>query len=143
MNYKTGDIIHRTCPFPLITHVGIVVNENQKSFVYHNTALKKNESGGNVVKMPIDEFLKLGKIIKVTKSELSADQIILHAFKVRAKKYSALFYNCEDFVNEVVKGRKGSPQRVGWIGAGIAAFFVRNKLKNSDDGNVSGNDIKL
>lgn len=123
---EEGTILRRKCPFPLITHVGILIYNDGKPTVYHNTAIKKNEYGGNIVAMPLEEFLAIGDLISTTPTKVDPIFVRKHAFNLRFKKYSALFYNCEDFINELVTGSKGSGQRRKWIfRAGIGATFWR------------------
>lgn len=129
---KEGTILRRKCPFPLITHVGILIYNSGQLYVYHNTAIKKNEFGGNIVAMPLKEFLAIGELISATPSNIDPVFVRQYAFKMRYKKYSALFYNCEDFINEIINGKKGSPQRRKWLtGFGIAGFFFLNQNKKS------------
>lgn len=112
---QESSILRRKCPIPIITHVGILVYNRGEPVVYHCTAIKKNIHGGNIVAMPLKEFLSIGELISTTPSNIDPNFVRLYAFNLRHQKYSALRYNCEDFISALKTGKLGSPQRKKWI----------------------------
>jgi len=135
MQFDEGSILRRKCPFPLITHVGILLYNEEGPTVYHNTAIKKNEFGGNIVAMPLEEFLSIGDLISSTPCSIDPNFVRAFAHELRFKKYNALFYNCEDFINDILFGKKGSRQRRKWMTifgvSTISAIFSLKKRKNN------------
>ena len=84
--------------------------------------------------MPLAEFLAIGDLISTTPSRVNPIAVRKYAFENRFKKYSALFYNCEDFVNILTKGKKGSGQRRKWLfraGVGATFYALRKKGKKT------------
>lgn len=118
MNINEGDIIYSTCPdMVLCYHVGILVVDNGKPMVYHNTPMEVNQYGGNIVAQSLNDFTKARKITKVIPAGILPDQVRRYSFENRERKWE-VFYNCEDFVNVIQHGQKRSPLR-GLLIAGI------------------------
>jgi len=126
---KEGTIIRRTCPFPLIIHTGITLVENDQILVCHNTGIKNNQFGGSIIIEPISDFLKLGRITSTKETDISTTQIKLFYEEKKLIRYSALTYNCEDFINELSRGKKGSIQRNIWS-IGTVSLVLLKKVIN-------------
>lgn len=123
MVINEGDIIYATCPdMMLCYHVGILVFDAGKPMVYHNTPIEVNPYGGNIVAQPLEEFTKVRKITQVIPAGILPDQVRQYSSENRLKKWG-VFYNCEDYVNEIRSGRKLSPIR-GLLFSAILMPFV-------------------
>lgn len=113
---RTGDIVRaRVKTKPFIFHVGIVVEEDDGVYVWHNIPDEYNSDGGNVVKCSIDDYLANRIITYVVSTGLAKEQIEQAAQSLSHEKFSWWRNNCECFVNEVRYGFKSSPQQTWWI----------------------------
>lgn len=124
---KQGTILTRESTIPLIKHVGIISYENGVPLVYNNTPSLKNEFGGSIVAVSLNDFMMVGELISEQETNLNANYIRNAAYILRYKTYSALFYNCEDFISELLSFRKGSPQRtmwMWWVGLSITGYGI-------------------
>lgn len=112
MEYKNGDILKTNCHnIPLCYHLAICVIDENDIYVWHCTPSKENELGGNIIKEHISEFLLDRKVIKVYKDfDITDNQIYSYAIKNQNKKWDAIQYNCETFVNSVLKNKDNTTQ---------------------------------
>lgn len=111
---KPGTIIITTCSdIPVFCHhVGVVSVDGQ---VWNNTPAKKNRDGGNVVKQPIGEFMAGRRVIEAVSSEIDLGRLERYAESNSKRKWHPLDYNCEDFVEEAVNGKKFSLLKNTWV----------------------------
>lgn len=134
--FKTGDFITTTSDVtPLILHRGIVVVEDDgKAYVYHNSPNELNEIGGSVIKESVDSWLKSRKIKSIKPTNITRDKIENMYINLAQKKFNLFSFNCEQFAYFVKDGEYKSPQ-LAWYGAfalmgGIAlAVWIYNKKK--------------
>jgi hypothetical protein len=109
---KTGDILYVSCAdFPLCYHLGIVVKENGKLLIYHNCPENRNRFGGSVVCEDYQAFTTKRQVIKVIESNVSKEKIIEVTRKCKKESYDTFFFNCEDYVLEIVDGHRRSDLR--------------------------------
>lgn len=123
MQIQEGDIVYLTCDgIPFCYHLGVAVVENGELCLYHNTPSLTNRYGGNIVCQPIREVLKNRKILSIRKNGANCPNIVReYAYENRARQWNTFTYNCEDFVTEILKCRRGSTLRVIWMSCLIFA----------------------
>ncbi len=122
MKLKTGDVIYCSCvDVPLCYHIGIVYG----SKVYHNSPYIKNKYGGSVCSETYAEFIKGREILKIVRTGVSGEQIIKASRRCKRDVWNELFFNCEDYVLEVVEGHRRSDIRDAYkiAALGITAIF--------------------
>ena len=108
----TGDILYVSCAdFPLCYHLGIVVKDNGKLLIYHNCPDNKNRFGGSVVCENYENFTTKRQVIKVIKSNVTKEKILKVTRKCKKETYDTFFFNCEDYVLEIVDGHRRSDLR--------------------------------
>jgi hypothetical protein len=125
---KTGDVIYTSCvDVPFCYHLGIVVDDGNKKLIYHNSPYNKNKYGGSVCAESYDVFIKDREIVKIIKTNASREQIIKASQKCKKEIWDTFFFNCEDYVLEIVDGHRRSDLRDGWkiaaLGIVIIIFF--------------------
>lgn len=120
-----GDIVYFTCEgLPICYHVGISVKEHDGLYIYHNTPSLFNKFGGNLVAEPLNDILKKRTVLKVVpQKEICPDTVREYCFNNRTRRWSAVKFNCEDFVNDIFKCRKYSKIRHGLF-LGIGVFLI-------------------
>ena len=85
-------LLERKCQFPFIRHIGLKTITNGEEVVYHNTAIKKNEYGGNIVAMPLEEFLSIGELISTTPTNVDPNFLRQFSFDKRFQKYRVYYF---------------------------------------------------
>ena len=109
---KTGDILYVSCAdFPLCYHLGIVVKDNGRLKIYHNSTDTKNRYGGSLVCESYETFTTKRQVIKVIESKVSKERILDVSRKCKKETYDTFFFNCEDYVLEIVDGHRRSDLR--------------------------------
>lgn len=109
---NTGDIIYTSCAdFPVCYHLGIVVDHGSEKKIYHNSPENKNKFGGSVVSESYENFTKNRQVLKVVESKTSKDRILEVTKKCRDEQWDTFFFNCEDYVLEIVDGHRRSDLR--------------------------------
>lgn len=108
MKLITGDIITATIKGnPFFYHIGIVIANDEKIQVVHNTPMRKNSTGGNVITETLEEFLAAGrKILSRKATGISHERILAAAEAVKNLPFDALNFNCEDFIFFVRTGKR-------------------------------------
>lgn len=132
---KTGDIIRaRVRSMPFIFHLGIIVEEPDGLYVYHNSPDYVNENGGNVLKTKLDEWLKERTITVVIHTNMPKEQIEEAVTKLSYQKYNCFNNNCETFISQIRFGIKSSPQATWFIYAiglvAVSALVYVTVFKN-------------
>ena len=125
---KSGDVIFTTCHnIPLCYHLGIVIFEDGLPIVYNNTPNKKNKFGGNIVAEPLNEFFKNRKFIKIDSIGICPNYVREYSYQNRLEKWNALYFNCEDYVNDIIHCQRKSKLRNTWqlsllVGIGVIIY---------------------
>jgi hypothetical protein len=122
-----GHIIYTNCTnFQFCYHVGIVYDDGNKKLVYHNDPYIKNRYGGNVCAEKYENFMKNRNVLKTIRTHVTNDDIMRVARKCRNEKYDTFFFNCEDFVLEIVEGNRRSDIRDAYkiAALGLALIFL-------------------
>jgi len=126
---KTGDVVKTTChDIPFCYHLGVCVIEEGEPMIYHCTPSEKNEIGGNVICETFTDFMKMGDkvrdLIEVYSSNLNTHQIKRYAERNKDKKWDAMQYNCETFINKMLKNGINSTQLQRGLVIGIIALSI-------------------
>lgn len=126
-----GDIIYTSCTgIPFCYHVGIIFRKNGIFTVYNCTPNEKNEFGGNIVEQPFDIFMIDRVFYKTVPTDNCLEYVHQYSYENRFKKWDALRYNCEDYINEITNGEKGSALRDRFklgLFIGLCLFFSKKK----------------
>jgi hypothetical protein len=109
---KTGDILYTSCAdFAVCYHLGIVVSDENGKRVYHNSPENKNRYGGSVVCESYETFTKNRQVLKVIESNVSKEKIINVSRQCKKEHWDTFFFNCEDYVLQIVDGHRRSDLR--------------------------------
>jgi hypothetical protein len=122
-----GDIIYASCSdHQLCYHIGIVYNDGVKKLVYHNDPANRNKYGGTVCAETYEKFIKGRVLQKVIRTNAKNADILRAARKCRKEKWDSLFFNCEDFVLEIVEGQRRSNLRDVWklVAIGVTTLML-------------------
>lgn len=108
MELTTGTIIRATAvDQPRIIHTGIILVKNGVTMVAHNTPMRKNANGGNILVEPLESFLATGRTITGSSStKLTYERIIAAVEELKGTAFHPLNFNCNDFITYVRTGRK-------------------------------------
>lgn len=119
MKLKEGDVIYTNCVGnELCYHLGIVYKKGNTTFVFHNAPTNNNRFGGTVVYEKIEEYLKDREIYRIVSTRAKNKDILRVSKKCKREVWDSLFFNCEDYVVEIVEGERKSDLRDTWkIGA--------------------------
>jgi len=133
--YKDGDIVIATIAPPasgLLFHRGIIhYIKNKNGFpvphVFHNTPMKLNRYGGNVILETLESFEADGRtIVEIQPSGVDIKDVINRNKFVKKKKFDWADFNCEHYVTYVTKGEMKSLQLHRYIfitTIGLVTFF--------------------
>lgn len=125
MDLKEGDIIYTTCTgMPICYHVGIIIYDNGKPMVYNNSPKLKNIVGGNILAQHLDDFFKDRRLIQKISTNVDPDTVRQYSNDMAHHTWDPLFYNCEDYVNEVVYNNRKSELRQTWMFGGLMAWLI-------------------
>ena len=115
--FQTGDIIKSTASRnPFLFHRGVVIIEGGDVLIAHNTPMKRNSFGGNVVVDTLEQFLDDGrKILEVAPSCLERHEIDFGLEQMKYMRFDSFNFNCEHFVHYLATCRKDSPQLDKWV----------------------------
>lgn len=111
MNIQGNNILITNCiNLPLCFHVGITCLYNGEMCVFHNTPSKTNGYGGNVICEPLYKFLSNRKINSIYQTNILTEKIVKNFSEVKNKKWDALNFNCESYINQLMNGDTGTTQ---------------------------------
>ena len=110
-----GDVIYTTCTnYTLCYHLGIVYFDGKKMMVYHNDPSNINRYGGSVCAESYHSFMKGRLVQKIIRTNAKNADILKVTKKCRRERWDSMFFNCEDFVLEIVDGKRRSDLRDVW-----------------------------
>ena len=124
---KEGDVIYTNCiGNELCYHLGIVYQKGNSKYVFHNAPTNNNKFGGTVVYEKFEDFVKGREIKNVIRTGVKNSQILKVTQRCKREVWDTFFFNCEDYVVEIVEGERKSDLRDAWkIGAlGIALISM-------------------
>jgi hypothetical protein len=78
--------------------------------VFHNTPSKTNGYNGNVICESLYKFLSDRKINAIYPTNIPTEKILQNFNQVKNKKYNALNFNCETYINQLINGNTGTTQ---------------------------------
>ena len=126
-NLEEGDVIYTNCiGNGLCYHLGICYKKGGKVLIFHNAPTNANKYGGTVVYEKWSEFIKGREIYKITKTNAKNRDILRVSKRCKHEIWDTFFFNCEDYVAEIVDGERCSDLRDAWkLGAlGVALISV-------------------
>ena len=122
----TGDVIYISCVgVPFCYHPGIVLDDGKKKRIYHNSPYMKNKYGGNVCCETYENFMNESEILKIVRTNVSSEQIIKASRKCKKEAWSTFFFNCEDYILEVVEGKRRSDLRDAWKISALGIAIIK------------------
>ena len=117
-----GDVIYTTCVnYAICYHLGIVYSDGKKKLIYHNDPSNENRYGGSVTAETYQKFMKGRLVEKIVRTNAKNSDILRISKKCRYEKWDSLFFNCEDYVLEIVDGKRRSDLRDVWKLAALGA----------------------
>lgn len=121
----TGDVIYCDCVgVPFCYHLGIVYDDGEKKVIYHNSPYNENKYGGSITAESYDDFIRERQIIKIVRTEITKEEILNAAKKCKKEIWDSLFFNCEDFVLEVVEKHRRSDIRDAFKLAALGILII-------------------
>jgi len=121
----TGDVIYTSCVgIHLCYHLGIVYDDGKKKTVYHNSPYNKNKYGGSVCEESYETFMKEREIMKIIRTSATNYDILNASRKCKTEIWDSFFFNCEDYVLEVVEGHRRSNLRDSWKIAALGIVIL-------------------
>jgi hypothetical protein len=122
---KTGDVIYTTCiNVPLCYHLGIVYHDGKKQRVFHNSPDIKNKYGGSVCVEEYKDFIKEREVLKIVRTNVHPKRILEVSNKNKKEVWDTFFFNCEDYIQEIVDGQRNSDLRNAWKIAVLGFFLI-------------------
>ena len=122
---KTGDVIYTNCiDLAFCRHVGIVYDDGHKKRIFHNTPTMSNRYGGTICSESYEDFMKNRQVIHVLRTHATAEDILTVSRKNKKESYNEFFFNCEDYVLEVVEGHRRSDLRDAWKIAALGILII-------------------
>lgn len=105
--FTHGDMVQVNCSnLPFCYHLGIVTNENGRLYVYHNTPTLQNSYGGNIIRQPIEDFLKGRAYIGKKNIPVDMQHLKRYIWNNRQRKWHLGQFNCIRFVDEILKFKR-------------------------------------
>jgi len=125
---KEGDVIYTNCVGnQLCYHLGIVYTKGEKKYVFHNAPTNNNKFGGTIVSEKYEDFIKNRYILKIVKTRATNKDILKVSKKNKTEVWDSLFFNCEDYVVEIVEGERKSDSRdaykIGALGLALITLY--------------------
>ena len=112
---QEGDVIYTNCiGNELCYHLGIVYKTKNSVFVFHNAPTNNNKFGGTVTYETLKEFMKGRDIKKIARTGVKNKRILAVSKRCRDEVWDSFFFNCEDYIVEIVEGERKSDLRDIW-----------------------------
>ncbi len=120
----TGDVIYTSCVnVPFCYHLGIVYDDGKKKRIFHNSPYIKNKHGGSVCLDDYEEFIKEREVLKIVRTNTHPKRILEVSNRNKKEVWDTFFFNCEDFIHEIVDGNRNSDLRDAWR-IGLLGIFL-------------------
>jgi hypothetical protein len=122
---KEGDIIFSDCVGHeiLCEHLGIVYKKGNNVYVFHNAPTNLNKFGGTIVSEPYEKYKNFRDIKRVVRTNVSNHRILEVSKNHKFEVWDSIYFNCEDFVNQIVYGERESNIRdaykIAALGLGV------------------------
>lgn len=125
---KEGDVIYTNCiGNQLCYHLGIVYTKGEKKYVFHNAPTNNNKFGGTIVSEKYEDFMKDRYILKIVKTRATNKDILKVSKINKTEVWDSLFFNCEDYIVEIVEGERKSDLRdaykIGALGLALITLY--------------------
>jgi hypothetical protein len=125
---KEGDVIYTNCVGnQLCYHLGIVYTKEEKKYVFHNAPTNNNKFGGTIVSEKYEDFIKDRYILKIVKTRATNKDILKVSKINKTEVWDSLFFNCEDYIVEIVEGERKSDLRdaykIGALGLALITLY--------------------
>jgi len=125
---KEGDVIYTNCiGNQLCYHLGIVYTKGEKKYVFHNAPTNNNKFGGTIVSEKYEDFMKDRYILKIVKTRATNKDILKVSKINKSEVWDSLFFNCEDYIVEIVEGERKSDLRdaykIGALGLALITLY--------------------
>jgi hypothetical protein len=109
---QEGDVVYTNCiGNELCYHLGIVYEHNGEKYIFHNAPTNNNKYGGTIVKEHFKDFTKSREIYKVVRTNVKNEKILRVSQKYKTEVWDTFYFNCEDFIAEIVEGERNSDLR--------------------------------
>jgi hypothetical protein len=125
---KEGAVIYTNCiGNQLCYHLGIVYKKGEKIYVFHNAPTNNNKFGGTIVSEKYEIFIKERYILKIVKTRATNKDILKVSKRNKTEVWDSLFFNCEDYIVEIVEGERKSDLRdaykIGALGLALITLY--------------------
>jgi hypothetical protein len=128
---ESGDLIKVKAEIlPIIYHYGIIEKLGNDIFIIHNHPDRINSKGGNVVREPLQKWIKGKDIVSVEKTNLNSTDLKDLYEKLKDYKYDFINFNCEHFVNFAKGNNYVSSQVFKWTSIAVIGAFVYYLIRN-------------
>lgn len=133
--YENGEVIRaRVIKSPFIFHYGIIIKKDGFNYIAHNPS--HADGSPHPIIIPLNDFYKERRYEKSfgVLTNKSSDQLIETFNKIKYKEYNYFFFNCEDFVNQMIGKYRFQSGKIQLL-AGVTAFILiailllKNKIK--------------
>lgn len=122
---QTGDLIYiKSDTYPLLNHVGIYLRIDGKGHICDNSPANRNHLGGSIDMSDFNYWIKNREFVKSVRTGIDRDTIRSAYNKYYTFKYDPVNFNCEHFVNEVVKKESYSKQLNNWLNVLMSAVTI-------------------
>ena len=122
---REGDVIYTNCSdYQMCYHLGIVFFDGTKKLIYHNQPDNRNRWGGTVCAESYEDFIKGRVVSKVVRTNAKNQDILRVARKCKSEVWDTMYFNCEDFVLEIVDGKRRSDLRDGYKVAALGLLIL-------------------
>lgn len=109
---KEGDVLYTSCAdYQLCYHVGIVYDDGKKKLVYHNEPSNNNRYGGTICAERYEDFINKRNVVRVVSTNAKNADILNIARTCKSERWDSIFFNCEDFVMQILEGHRRSDIR--------------------------------
>ncbi len=122
---QQGDVIYTSCVgLAFCYHIGIVHDDGKKKTVFHNSPVMKNRYSGSICSQTYEEFVKNREVLKIVRTNTTQERILTVSRKHKKEIWDTFFFNCEDYILEIVEGHRRSDLRDAWKIAALGILLI-------------------